>query len=112
MSCLKSFRALRRRKIYQQVAKLEYPEFSTGMPMPIQVRYKCRKCMSSGIVSLLLFKKLFSFSIIHIYIIIHISVISFRYIISYIFSHRGLSMFRFMKDVPRLKVLQSVAVLY
>ncbi|TGZ54255.1 Uncharacterized protein DBV15_06257 [Temnothorax longispinosus] len=29
-------KALRRRKIYQQVAKLEYPEFNTGMPVPIQ----------------------------------------------------------------------------
>ncbi|XP_012537594.1 prodigiosin synthesizing transferase PigC isoform X1 [Monomorium pharaonis] len=29
-------KALRRRKIYQQVAKLEYPEFSIGMPMPIE----------------------------------------------------------------------------
>ncbi|XP_018354545.1 PREDICTED: prodigiosin synthesizing transferase PigC-like isoform X2 [Trachymyrmex septentrionalis] len=29
-------KALRRRKIYQKVAKFEYPEFSTGMPVPIE----------------------------------------------------------------------------
>lgn len=34
---LKSFRALRRKKIYQQVAKFKYPEFSIGMPIPVQV---------------------------------------------------------------------------
>ncbi|EFN79325.1 Probable phosphoenolpyruvate synthase [Harpegnathos saltator] len=29
-------KALRRRKIYHQASKVEYPEFCTGMPMPIQ----------------------------------------------------------------------------
>ncbi|XP_011867776.1 PREDICTED: uncharacterized protein LOC105561966 [Vollenhovia emeryi] len=29
-------KALRRRRIYQQLGKLEYPEFSIGMPVPIQ----------------------------------------------------------------------------
>ncbi|XP_014470247.1 PREDICTED: putative phosphoenolpyruvate synthase isoform X3 [Dinoponera quadriceps] len=29
-------KALRRRKIYHQLSKVEYPEFCTGMPMPIQ----------------------------------------------------------------------------
>ncbi|XP_018056708.1 PREDICTED: uncharacterized protein LOC108692779 isoform X2 [Atta colombica] len=29
-------KALRRRKIYQKVTKFEYPEFSTGMPVPIE----------------------------------------------------------------------------
>ncbi|XP_029168725.1 uncharacterized protein LOC114938804 isoform X2 [Nylanderia fulva] len=29
-------KALRRRKIYQQVAKFEYPEFSMGVPIPVQ----------------------------------------------------------------------------
>ncbi|XP_018366486.1 PREDICTED: uncharacterized protein LOC108763401 isoform X2 [Trachymyrmex cornetzi] len=29
-------KALRRRKIYQKVAKFEYPEFSTGMPIPME----------------------------------------------------------------------------
>ncbi|KYN05755.1 putative phosphoenolpyruvate synthase, partial [Cyphomyrmex costatus] len=29
-------KALRRRKIYQKVAKFEYPEFNTGMPIPIE----------------------------------------------------------------------------
>ncbi|XP_070162550.1 rifampicin phosphotransferase-like isoform X2 [Polyergus mexicanus] len=31
-------KALHRKKIYQQVAKFEYPEFSVGMPIPIQIR--------------------------------------------------------------------------
>ncbi|KMQ84747.1 phosphoenolpyruvate synthase [Lasius niger] len=31
-------KALRRKKIYQQVAEFKYPEFSTGMPIPVQVR--------------------------------------------------------------------------
>lgn len=29
-------KALRRKKIYQQAVKLEYPEFSVGMPIPVQ----------------------------------------------------------------------------
>ncbi|KAL0121697.1 hypothetical protein PUN28_006885 [Cardiocondyla obscurior] len=29
-------KALRRRKIYQKIAKVKYPEFSTGMPIPMQ----------------------------------------------------------------------------
>lgn len=31
-------KALRRRKIFQQVAKHEYPEFSTGMPIPMPIQ--------------------------------------------------------------------------